>query len=36
MVDDTITGMTIKVACKIKDLQTEIAKAWHNAKHPKH
>jgi hypothetical protein len=36
MVDDKVTGMTIRVACKIKDLQSEIAKAWHNAIHPKH
>jgi len=33
MVDDKITGLTIKVACKVKDLQTEIAKAWHTATH---
>ena len=33
MVDETITGMTIKVACKIKDLQSEIVKAWQHATH---
>ena len=31
MIEQQVTGLVIRVSCKMRNLQSEIAKAWHLA-----